>query len=130
MQKPSGTKELIPRVQGNFALIKAKGNQISLIQKEQPEELLSEVSKIIINAMSMTRVGKKMDASGAVYCAKLLIKKYWYLKIEEFDLVFDLGIMGDFGPLFDRFDAPLIFEWFHKYDSKESKLSIFREKEL
>jgi hypothetical protein len=77
--------------------------------------------------MDLTHVGKKMDADGIAETAKLLIGKYWHLKIEEFEAVLDMGIMGEFGPLYDVFDTPTVFNWFGKYERLEKHSAYFEK---
>lgn len=52
-----------------------------------------------------------------------ILKQYYYLSIEELAYVFNNGITGSYVMPYNKLDSSVVFDWIHRYDSKE-RISI------
>lgn len=48
-----------------------------------------------------------------------ILKQYYYLSLEEIAYVFNKGIMGTYLMPYNKLDSSVVFDWIHRYDSKE-----------
>lgn len=62
-----------------------------------------------------------MKASQIEQTTELIMERYYYLKLEEFQLCFKNAMAGDYGPLFNRLDGSVIFEWLKKFDAERDR---------
>lgn len=121
-------KNSIQRIESrDIAVLKKHGLQISKLNKERPGELLTEITLLISGIYNLVNVGKQINERSIVTLAKMIIEKYWHLKIDEIDLVFRNGITGNYGKIYDRVDASVIFDWLQQYDVGEECISIYEE---
>ena len=56
-----------------------------------------------------------MNAQQLLLTAELIIEKYYYLRIEELRVCFRMAMKGEFGPVYNRIDGQVFFEWILKY---------------
>lgn len=47
--------------------------------------------------------------------AELIMEDYYFLRLDELQLCFRMAMKGDFGPLYNRIDGQVFFEWIKKY---------------
>jgi hypothetical protein len=83
---------------------------------------------MIESVYQLVNVGKQIKGDAIVLLAEMIIENYWFLKIDEIDLVFKNGIMGKYGKIYDRVDASVIFDWLHKYDVSDEVINIYEDK--
>ena len=122
------TENLIPRVDSDdIAVLKSEGMQISLIRLHNVEALMTELSALIQGVYDLVKVGKRIDEDAIVKLSKMILKKYWYLTIDEVSYCLDSGIQGQYGKIYDRIDAQVILEWLHLYDTGEESISHFEK---
>lgn len=116
------------RVQSNdIAVIKKYGKQVSKLNKDTPEILITAISAMIESIYTLVNVGKQINEHAIIKLAEMIIENYWYLKIDEIDLVFKNGITGKYGKIYDRVDASVIFDWLHQYDVSDECISIYED---
>jgi len=121
-------KNSIQRVESSdIAVLKKHGIQISILKREKPDELITAISAMIESIYQLINVGKQIGADAIIKLSEMIIENYWYLKIDEIDLVFKNGITGKYGKIYDRVDASVIFDWLHKYDTSQECISIYEE---
>ena len=48
-----------------------------------------------------------------------ILKQYYYLTIEELAYVFNKGITGAYVMPYNKLDSSVVFDWIHRYDSRE-----------
>lgn len=48
-----------------------------------------------------------------------ILKQYYYLTLEEIAYVFNKGIIGTYVVPYNKLDSSVVFDWLHRYDSKE-----------
>lgn len=119
-------KNSIQRVESNdIAILKEHGIQLSKLNKDNPQQLLTAIAIMIQSVYELVNVGKKISEQAIVLLAKMIVEKYWYLKIDEIEYALKQGIMGNFGTIYDRIDAQVIFEWLYKYEVSEEVIGIY-----
>lgn len=91
--------------------------QLSRVRKEDPDTLLLAISRLLNFANNQINLPaeKKLNMHQIIFIASELMAQYWFLKFDELVLVLRKGITGKFGPVYNQFDATVIFEWFEKY---------------
>ena len=55
--------------------------------------------------------------------AELIMEDYYYLRIDELQICFRMAMKGEFGPLYNRIDGQVFFEWIKKYMSKRGQIT-------
>ena len=55
--------------------------------------------------------------------AELIMEDYYYLRVEELQLCFRMAMKGEFGPLYNRIDGQVFFEWIKKYLTKRGQVT-------
>ncbi len=51
------------------------------------------------------------------------MEEYYYLRVEEFRLCFRMAMKGEYGPVYNRIDGQIFFEWIRKYFSKRDAVT-------
>jgi hypothetical protein len=59
-----------------------------------------------------------MNAQQLTLTAELIMEEYYYLRIEELRMCFRMAMKGEFGPVYNRIDGQVFFEWIVKYMPK------------
>lgn len=122
------TENLIPRVESDdISILKNEGMQLSLIRKHNLPALITELSAMIEGVFELVRVGKRIDEGAIIKLSKMILKKYWYLTIDEISYCLDGGIEGRYGKIYDRIDAQVILEWLHLYDTSDESIIYFEK---
>lgn len=126
-QDKEAARELI-MIQSSMSLQKAvAGDQISLIRKESERDLAKAITQLILNLAASFNIGKNMNELQVFETTMLLIEKYWYLKIEEFILVFKNAKLGTYGKLYDSLDVHTISSWFTAYETSAERMAYFEK---
>ena len=55
--------------------------------------------------------------------AELVMEEYYYLRIDEFKVCFRMAMKGEFGPVYNRIDGQIFFEWIRKFFSKRDAVT-------
>jgi len=55
--------------------------------------------------------------------AELIMEEYYYLRVEEFKICFRMAMKGEFGPVYNRIDGQVFFEWIRKFFSKRDAVT-------
>ena len=95
---------------------------IVLIKKEQGAEVVqSALSMLILTVNDFFNLAQPMKPSQIKQTAELIMERYYYLKLEEFQLCFKNAMAGDYGTIYNRLDGSVIFEWLKKFDAERDR---------
>jgi hypothetical protein len=64
-----------------------------------------------------------MNAQQLSLTAELILEDYYYLRVEELQICFRMAMKGEFGPLYNRIDGQVFFEWIKKYMTKRGAVT-------
>jgi hypothetical protein len=64
-----------------------------------------------------------MNAQQLLLTAELIMEEYYYLRIEELRVCFRMAMKGEFGPVYNRIDGQVFFEWIIKYMPKRQLIT-------
>ena len=64
-----------------------------------------------------------MNAQQLMLTAELIMEEYYYLRIEELRVCFRMAMKGEFGPVYNRIDGQVFFEWITKYMPKRQLIT-------
>ncbi len=64
-----------------------------------------------------------MNAQQLSLTAELILEDYYYLRIDELQICFRMAMKGEFGPLYNRIDGQVFFEWIKKYMTKRGAIT-------
>ncbi len=64
-----------------------------------------------------------MNAQQLMLTAELIMEEYYYLRIEELRMCFRMAMKGEFGPVYNRIDGQVFFEWIMKYMPKRQLIT-------
>lgn len=64
-----------------------------------------------------------MNAQQLSLTAELIMEDYYYLRVEELQICFRMAMKGEFGPLYNRIDGQVFFEWIKKYMTKRGAVT-------
>jgi len=90
-------------------IIKTDSPSLSVIRKDNGEEkTMAAINAVIIDLAKFFSVGRSMNAEQVKETARLVIKSYYYLKVEDLKLFSDNFKAGLYGKTFDRIDGNVI----------------------
>lgn len=93
--------------------------QMSILQREKPEELLTVISTQIESLNEDLNIKGKMSAEQVVSAAKFIITEYWYLKLPELFYFFRNIRKGTYGKIYERLDLNVINDFLNTYIKNE-----------
>jgi len=64
-----------------------------------------------------------MNAQQLALTAELMLEDYYYLRVDELQLCFRMAMKGEFGPVYNRIDGQVFFEWIRKFMTKRQAIS-------
>ncbi len=64
-----------------------------------------------------------MSPQQLMLTAELIIEEYYYLRVEEFKMCFRMAMKGEYGPVYNRIDGQVFFEWIRKFFSKRDAVT-------
>jgi hypothetical protein len=64
-----------------------------------------------------------MNAQQLALTAELILEDYYYLRVDELQVCFRMAMKGEFGPLYNRIDGQVFFEWIRKFMTKRQAVS-------
>jgi hypothetical protein len=64
-----------------------------------------------------------MNAQQLALTAELMLEDYYYLRVDELQVCFRMAMKGEFGPLYNRIDGQVFFEWIRKFMTKRQAIS-------
>lgn len=97
---------------------------IGEIKNEQGETTArATVIYLIAELLEYFSIGKTMGETQMAQTADLIIQEKPYLKPEDLKLCFNKAKMGKYGPIYDRIDGQIIFEWLNKHEDERMQYS-------
>lgn len=106
----------------NFALIIKNGTQLSVLKRERGVDVVVGIlSLIIAEFCSSFNIKHNMSAEQIADLALELVGEYWAYKLEDFVAFFNLAKKGRYGKIYDRIDAPTIFQMLVEYNIDREK---------
>ena len=101
------------------------GTQLSKMQRENQDVVLSVICIMIESLISHFKVKITFENEREIMItASNLIKRFWYLKLEELAIVFDRAKSMDYGKVY-RLDEGVITEWVLLYEKTERDNYIY-----
>lgn len=76
---------------------------------------IQTVKEIITSASLLLNVGKNLHESQVGPVAEMIFEQYKYFTVADFRAALKMGVLGQFGATYDRFDVQVISEWLTKY---------------
>ena len=70
-----------------------------------------------------------MNKQQLLLTAELIMEKYYYLRVEELRMCFRMAMKGEFGPVYNRIDGQVFFEWILKYMPTREGVTTRMQKE-
>jgi hypothetical protein len=64
-----------------------------------------------------------MNAQQLALTAELMLEDYYYLRVDELQICFRMAMKGEFGPVYNRIDGQVFFEWLKKFMGKRQSVS-------
>jgi hypothetical protein len=64
-----------------------------------------------------------MNAQQLALTAELMLEDYYYLRVDELQVCFRMAMKGEFGPVYNRIDGQVFFEWLKKFMGKRQSVS-------
>jgi hypothetical protein len=64
-----------------------------------------------------------MNAQQLALTAELMLEDYYYLRVDELQVCFRMAMKGEFGPVYNRIDGQIFFEWIRKFMTKRQAIS-------
>jgi hypothetical protein len=64
-----------------------------------------------------------MNAQQLALTAELMLEDYYYLRVDELQVCFRMAMKGEFGPVYNRIDGQVFFEWIKKFMGKRQSVS-------
>lgn len=96
---------------------------IAVIRKELGElSMIAILNVFLIDLVSFFNVGKAMTTAQIAETSQIILKRYYYLKPEDFKLCFQNCKELKYGDnkLFDRLDGSIILSWIAEYCNERS----------
>ena len=92
------------------------------IKKEQGVEVVQSALSILIAGVNdFFNLPQPMKPSQIKQTAELIMERYYFYKLEEFQLCFKNAMGGDYGTIYNRLDGAVIFEWLKKFDTERDR---------
>jgi hypothetical protein len=95
---------------------KSKKNLAALSKEIGEDRVIAAIEILINNLHNSIMLTQPMTTFMVRTAAELIRKKYYYLKIDEFRICFDMALTGKFGKNFNRLDVLVLCEWLDQYD--------------
>ncbi len=54
-------------------------------------------------------------------CAQMILEKMWMYSLEDVQIALDNGSCGFYGPIFNKLDPSVVFEWLGKYEQERNR---------
>ena len=88
------------------------------LKMEHGEDQVLALLEIKIEAvLAFFNVKSSMNPYQVETTAKLILKKFHYLTLSDFDLCFENAMVGHYGKLYSAIDGQVIFGWLEQYAS-------------
>jgi len=97
---------------------------LSEIRKAKGEQTaLGVLVALMDECQQYFNLQQPMNPQQLMLTAELIMEEYYYLRVEEFRLCFRMAMKGEYGPVYNRIDGQIFFEWIRKYFSKRDAVT-------
>ena len=97
---------------------------LSELKKHKGEKVALEVLVALMDeCQQYFNLQQPMNAQQLMLTAELIMEEYYYLRIEELRVCFRMAMKGVFGPVYNRIDGQVFFEWIIKYMPKRQLIT-------
>ena len=103
---------------------------LSEIKKVKGEQIaLGVVVALMDECQQYFNLQQPMNKQQLLLTAELIMEKYYYLRVEELRMCFRMAMKGEFGPVYNRIDGQVFFEWILKYMPTREGVTTRMQKE-
>lgn len=95
------------------------GTQLATIKQTHPRELIGGLILLLKDLNDNFNIARPLSDAQMGSIAGVVLRQWWYLKIEEVVYVLEQGKVGKYGSVFEGLDMNKISGWFIDYDTKE-----------
>jgi hypothetical protein len=97
---------------------------LSEIKRHKGEQAaLSVLITLMDECQQYFNLQQPMTPQQLMLTAELVMEEYYYLRIDEFKVCFRMAMKGEFGPVYNRIDGQIFFEWIRKFFSKRDAVT-------
>jgi hypothetical protein len=97
---------------------------LSEIKKQKGEQVaLGVLVALMDECQQYFNLQQPMNPQQLMLTAELIMEEYYYLRVEEFRICFRMAMKGEYGPVYNRIDGQVFFEWIRKYFSKRDAVT-------
>jgi len=97
---------------------------LSEIRRHKGEQAaLSVLIAMMDECQQYFNLQQPMTPQQLMLTAELIMEEYYYLRVEEFKICFRMAMKGEFGPVYNRIDGQVFFEWIRKFFSKRDAVT-------
>lgn len=94
------------------------------IRKDKSQQATVNIMVAMMDACQQYfNLQQPMHAQQLALTAELILEDYYYLRVDELQVCFRMAMKGEFGPLYNRIDGQVFFEWIKKFMSKRQAIS-------
>ena len=94
------------------------------IRKDKSQQATVNIMVAMMDACQQYfNLQQPMHAAQLALTAELILEDYYYLRVDELQVCFRMAMKGEFGPLYNRIDGQVFFEWIKKFMSKRQAIS-------
>ena len=103
---------------------------LSEIKKVRGDQIaLGVVVALMDECQQYFNLQQPMNKQQLLLTAELIMEKYYYLRVEELRVCFRMAMKGEFGPVYNRIDGQVFFEWILKYMPTREGVTTRMQKE-
>jgi hypothetical protein len=97
---------------------------LSEIKKQKGEQVaLGVLVTLMDECQQYFNLQQPMNPQQLMLTAELIMEEYYYLRVDEFRICFRMAMKGEFGPVYNRIDGQVFFEWIRKFMGKRQAIS-------
>jgi hypothetical protein len=97
---------------------------LSEIKRHKGEQAaLSVLITLMDECQQYFNLQQPMAPQQLMLTAELIMEEYYYLRVDEFKVCFRMAMKGEFGPVYNRIDGQIFFEWIRKFFSKRDAVT-------
>ncbi len=97
---------------------------LSEIRKAKGEQTaLGVLVALMDECQQYFNLQQPMTPQQLMLTAELIMEEYYYLRVEEFRICFRMAMKGEYGPVYNRIDGQVFFEWIRKYFTKRDAVT-------
>ena len=94
------------------------------IRKDKSQQATVNIMVAMMDACQQYfNLQQPMNAQQLALTAELILEDYYYLRVDELQVCFRMAMKGEFGPLYNRIDGQVFFEWIKKFMAKRQAIS-------